>query len=163
MKLIKLINGSPVPYSEEAFRRDNKHTVYGAALSNRRLNAQDVYRVRTLPEPVEVGKKAVADALPTKVNGEWVLGWTLEDLSAADVFALRESMSCTPLQGKLAIGETLWAGVEAYGATATWSQRMVIENTDRWHRNSQDIQFIGHLLGVTDLEMDDLFRLAATL
>lgn len=163
MRLVKIIHGVPTDYSEEAFRRDNKHTLHGEVLSNSRLNAQDVYRVRVLPKPVEAGKKAVAASHPTQVNGEWVLGWTLVELSAADVLTLRENMSCTPLQGKLAIGETLWSGVEAYGATAPWAQRMIIASADRWHRNSQDIQFIGHLLGVTDLEMDDLFRLAVTL
>lgn len=75
----------------------------------------------------------------------------------------RASMACTPLQGKLAIGETLWAGVVTYSDTSPWAQKMVIESASNWHRTSEDIQFIGYLLGVTDLEMDDLFRLAVTL
>ena len=92
MDCIKLINGNPVPYSEAAFRADNKHTVYGKAISNRHLNAQDVYRVRTLPAPEQLGHKAVANALPELVNGEWVLDWTLVALSADEARALRDSL-----------------------------------------------------------------------
>ena len=79
------------------------------------------------------------------------------------LIAERATMSCTPLQGKLAIGETLWTNVVAYSATAPWAQKMVIDSSDKWYRNSEDIQFIGYLLGVTDAQMDDLFRLAVTL
>ncbi len=83
--------------------------------------------------------------------------------TAASLAAERAGMSCTPLQGKLAIGETLWTGVVAYSATAPWAQQMVVDSSDVWCRNSQDIQFIGYLLGVTDEQMDNLFRLAVTL
>lgn len=81
----------------------------------------------------------------------------------AMLIAERANMTCTPLQGKLAIGETLWTNVVNYRDNAPWAQQMVIDSADVWHRNSQDIQFIGYLLGVTDAQMDDLFRLAVTL
>jgi hypothetical protein len=92
MELVKLIDGQPKPYSEAAFRADNKHTVYGKSISNRHLNAQDVYRVRTLPKPSEVGKKAVTQALPTQVNGEWVLDWNLVPLSEDEARSLRNDL-----------------------------------------------------------------------
>tara|TARA_R110000737_G_scaffold313711_1_gene323259 strand:+ start:427 stop:876 length:450 start_codon:yes stop_codon:yes gene_type:complete len=75
----------------------------------------------------------------------------------------RASMTCTPLQGKFALGEALWGKVLAYRDTATWPEQMVIDDSAMWGRTSQDIQFIGYIVGVTDLEMDDLFRLAVTL
>ena len=75
----------------------------------------------------------------------------------------RAGMSCTPLQGKLAIGEDIWTEVVAYRDTAPWAQKMVIDSSDVWHRNSEDIQFLGYLLGVTDEQMDNLFRFAVTL
>lgn len=92
MDYIKLINSNPVPYSEAAFRADNKHTVYGNAISSRHLNAQDVYRVRTLPAPEQLGYKAVANALPELVNGEWVLDWTLVPLNDTEARALRDDL-----------------------------------------------------------------------
>jgi len=92
MDYIKLINGNPVPYSEAAFRADNKHTIYGKVIPSRHLNAQDVYRVRTLPEPKQLGYKAVANALPELVDGEWVLDWTLVPLNDTEARALRDSL-----------------------------------------------------------------------
>ena len=83
--------------------------------------------------------------------------------TTAMLAAEREGMSCTALQGKLAIGEDLWTEVVAYRDTAPWSQKMVIDSSDVWHRNSEDIQFLGYLLGVTDEQMDNLFRFAVTL
>ena len=92
MELVKLVGGQPKPYSDAAFRAANPHTIYGKALSNRHLNAQDVYRVRTLTEPTEVGKKAVKQALPTQVSGEWVLDWDLVALDADEARALRDEL-----------------------------------------------------------------------
>ena len=94
MELIKIIDGLPVPYSFAAFRAANKHTVYGVTISNRQLNAQEVYRVSVAPEPVvPVGQKAVKDAMPTQdANGNWVLGWTLALLSEDEIKSLRNKM-----------------------------------------------------------------------
>lgn len=80
MDYIKLIDNKPEPYSATAFRADNKHTVYGSVISNKHLNAQGVYRVRKLPKPVEIGKRAIANTLPELVEGEWVVGWKLVSL-----------------------------------------------------------------------------------
>ena len=92
MDMIKLINGNPVPYSEAAFRAENKHTVYGKVVSNRHLSVRDVYRVRTLPAPKNLGHKAVVNALPELVNGEWVLDWTLVPLNDTEARANRDSL-----------------------------------------------------------------------
>lgn len=94
MDMIKLIDGQPKPYSEAAFRADNKHTVYGNTISNRHLNAQDVYRVRTLGKPEEpIGQKAVKDSLPTlNEYNEWVLGWSLVALNEQEARDLRDDL-----------------------------------------------------------------------
>lgn len=94
MKLVKIINGQPKPYTEAAFRADNKHTVYGKVVPARHLNAQGVYRVRTLGKPdVPVGQKAKLDSLPTQTaSGEWVLGWSLEALDADEARTLRNEL-----------------------------------------------------------------------
>lgn len=92
MELIKLIDGQPKPYTEAAFRADNPNTIYGKVVPAKHLNAQDVYRVRTLAEPTEVGKKAVKQALPTQVSGEWVLDWDLVALNADEARALRTEL-----------------------------------------------------------------------
>jgi hypothetical protein len=82
---------------------------------------------------------------------------TPEELLAEE----REQMICSPLQGKLTLGEAAWAAVEAWRDTyATWAQRQIIDSALDWRRNSQNMQFFAYLLGYTDEQMDDLFRAA---
>jgi hypothetical protein len=94
MELIKVINGQLKPYTEAAFRADNSHTVYGRVVPAKHLNAQGVYRVRTLGEPeVPVGFKAVRDTFPSlNEYNEWVLGWTLAPLNEQEARNLRDKM-----------------------------------------------------------------------
>lgn len=94
MELIKIIDGLPVPYTFASFRADNRHTVYGATISNRHLNAQGVYRVSVAPKPaVPVDQKLVQDATPIQdADGNWVLGWTLVTLSEDEIKSLRNKM-----------------------------------------------------------------------
>jgi len=101
MELIKVVDGKPVAYSEAAFRTDNKNTIYGVAISNRQLNEQGVYRVRSVAEPKEVGKIAIKDSTPTLIGNIWTKGWTLQ-VKSAD--ALREERDA-------ALKDTDWMSV----------------------------------------------------
>jgi hypothetical protein len=71
----------------------------------------------------------------------------------------RNQMSCTKTQGILTLGETKWAEVIEYRdlSTTSWAEKMIIDSATDWHRNSQNIQFIGHLVGYTDEQMDAMF------
>ena len=112
IELIKIVNGEPKPYTSAAFRAANKHTVYGQVLSNAHLNAQDVYRVRTLPAPEQVGHRAVPNAVPDFMGTEWVLGWTLEPLGADESRALRDNLlsSCDWTQvADAPVDQAAWA------------------------------------------------------
>ena len=90
------------------------------------------------------------------------------DLAAAE----RDQMACTPMQGKLALGEANWqkvldfrdgTGVWAEQGRAPWPQRTIIDSAQTWVRNSQNIQFFQYLLNYTDAQVDDLFRAAAAI
>lgn len=73
----------------------------------------------------------------------------------------RELMSCSPAQGILTLGKDVWGEVLAYRDGATWAEQVTINSSQVWRRNSQEISFIGYLIGYTDEQMDDLFRQAA--
>lgn len=101
------------------------------------------------------------------INGQPVVrDMTPEEIAAhladaQDLAAWRASAKCSPMQGKLALGQAEWAKIEAYRDTeATWAQRIVIDSAQEWRRNSQDIQFFGYLLGYDDAQMDQLFTIA---
>jgi len=104
MKLVKIVDGKPIPYSYSQFRDDNRSTVYGKAISNSKLNSQNVYTVRTAIRPSEIGKKAVLNSLPTEVNGEWVLDWSLYPLTADEARSLRNNL----------LVETDWIVIKSY-------------------------------------------------
>jgi len=102
------------------------------------------------------------------VNGE-IIDMTQGDidalpvpLTAAETLAAeRARMSCTPMQGQLALGETNWGIILAWRDTqATWAQKVIIDSAQTWVRNSQNIAFFAYLLNFTDDQTDDLFRAA---
>jgi hypothetical protein len=70
-------------------------------------------------------------------------------------------MVISPLQGILTLGETEWGKVLAYRETASWQERIVIDNAADWVRTSQNIAFFGYLLGYSPEQMDELFTAAA--
>lgn len=88
---------------------------------------------------------------------------TLEEIAAMqpNITDLRAAMSCSRMQGILALGESRWATILAYRATATWAEQIVIDAAGDWHRTSQNIQFFGYLLNLSDAEIDALFQTAA--
>lgn len=80
---------------------------------------------------------------------------------AAVLAAWREAAGCSRMQGILALGETRWAVILDYHATARWAERIVIDDASDWRLASQNIQFFGYLLGLSDVEIDTLFQTAA--
>jgi len=80
---------------------------------------------------------------------------------AAILAAERAGMSCTPMQGQIALGETYWNIILAWRDTqATWAQKVIIDSAQTWVRNSQNIAFFAYLLNFTDEQTDEMFRVA---
>lgn len=92
---------------------------------------------------------------------------TVRDPTPAEIAAMtpdisiwRASASCTRMQGILAVGEKQWATILQYRDTATWAEQVIIDEAGDWHRTSENIAFFGYLLGLSEVEVDDLFRAA---
>lgn len=81
---------------------------------------------------------------------------------APGLAAERARMRCTRRQGKLAIGETMWAQVEAMAADPDmpWGLRVAVHDTTEWHRTSEDMAALIWAMDMTEAEADDLFRQA---
>lgn len=84
---------------------------------------------------------------------------------SAQLAAERAVMVCSRMQGVLALGPVIWGLVQAYRdlPQTTWAERIIIDDAAIWHRNSQNIAFLGYLCGLTPDEMDTLFRSAVTI
>ena len=86
---------------------------------------------------------------------------TAEVIAARELAAWRESAEVSPMQGILALGEERWSVVLEYrDSTAGFGEKVVIDSSAVWKRNSQNIAFFAYLLGLTDEQVDDLFRQA---
>lgn len=75
----------------------------------------------------------------------------------------RFTMACSRLQGRLVLGATVCAALDAMSIDplTPWAMRETILNAGTWYRVSQSIDELGYLMGFTDAQMDDLFRAAA--
>lgn len=119
--------------------------------------AQDVfglYKVDTTPPEGKVwtGGFVIEDGLPVAV---------FEDIDPEEARAQeRAAMSCSRMQGILTLGEEKWGEVLTYRETATWAEKIIIDDSGQWERVSENIEFIGYLVGYSDEQMDDLFRAA---
>ena len=85
---------------------------------------------------------------------------TAEAQALAQLEAWRASAKCSRMQGILALGEDRWAKIMAHRETATWAERIVIDDAGDWLRKSENIAFFAYLLDLSDAEVDDLFRAA---
>lgn len=82
--------------------------------------------------------------------------------AAASLAARRAAMTCSRMQGILALGETRWSAVLAYRGepTTTFAERAIIDGASVWRRNSENIAFFAWLLGLDDVQVDTLFETA---
>ena len=78
--------------------------------------------------------------------------------------AERAAMVCSRLQGRLVLGEATCAAIDALAADpeTPWAMRQTIANAIEWRRTSQAITELAYLLGYSDAQMDELFRIAMT-
>lgn len=74
----------------------------------------------------------------------------------------RAGMVVSPLQGRLALGETGVAALDALAAHADtpWATKEAIKNASEWRRMSPLMVALGSALSYTPSEMDTLFRAA---
>jgi hypothetical protein len=90
--------------------------------------------------------------------------WVANIASSAEALHQeRLGMICSPLQGKLALGEAQWNKILEYRSTASWAEQVIIDSAQEWKRLSENIKFFQYLLNYTDEQVDDLFRVALTI
>lgn len=72
---------------------------------------------------------------------------------------------CTPLQGKLALGEVKWKQVEDFlnDPETPWSLKQVVQSASVWERTSQNMDALAWAMDLSAEEVDELFRVAMTI
>ena len=166
---LKNINGQLVPYTVMQLRQDNPNTSFPKNPSKALLSSYGLTSVTIAEEP-PFNSEQVAEKNPEPTlqsDGTYVWDWTVRSKTQAELdaelIAERASMRCSPMQGKLALGEAVWTQVELFRDNgASWTERVIIDSALDWERNSVNIAFFQQMLGMTDEQVDNLFRLAKT-
>lgn len=80
----------------------------------------------------------------------------------AELAEFRAMAACTPLQFMLALGETRWNRVEAMmnRPQTGWAMKQRMKAAPVWKRNSPVVAAVQAELGLTDIQMDDIFKAA---
>ena len=132
------------------------------------VNGVEYARVRPADVPAASMTQQVVEQAPALIDGVWTQTWALVDLTPEEqqtrLNDWRRTLSVSPLQIRRALRQAgLFDAVVAFVDSASDDVRDAWEYAVRIDRTDPLIAAAGQALGVTDAEVDDLFRLAATL
>ncbi len=93
---------------------------------------------------------------------DWTQVVTAEDKAAQVYQAEWDSLVCSRLQGRLVLGEATCATLDTIAAdpATPWAMRETISNAMEWRCNSQSMDELSYLLGYTETQRLELFRIA---
>jgi hypothetical protein len=117
------------------------------------------------PQPVVTENQYVRYDGVEETAGQWftkyvAVDYTVEEL-AARTEQWRQQTSCTPFQGRIALSDAnLLANAEAAVNAADEKTKTAWEYALVWQRSSPMIAALGSALGMTDEQIDDLFKAA---
>lgn len=153
------------PYNLERLFPDNPQISFPNVLSLELLAEYDIYPVSPTNQPTYDNKThRIEEILPIQVDGIWTQQWEIYELTSEEINIARNSMKCSPRQARLALQQVgLLTAVTNWIATANeitqieWEFALVIK------RNWTALNECAVTLGLSETQLDDLFRLAVTL
>lgn len=86
-------------------------------------------------------------------------------IAQANLEAQRQSWVCDRWQIKTVLGQERWETILAFGANpyASWGLKTLIDDAMQIPRVSETVEVLAYILGLSDKEVDDLFRTAMAL
>lgn len=102
------------------------------------------------------------------INGKWFIKYIIEDYTDDEIKSKlekwRQSASCTPFQGRVSLSEAgLLSQAEATVNNSDDKTKFAWEYALVWNRSSDMIKNLSVALGLTDTQIDDLFKKAQTI
>jgi hypothetical protein len=164
---LRIRETSAVVYDNE-FRAMHPNTSFPAVLSVELLNDFGADPVLEGPQPtLTADQYAVYDGVIQDSNGNWMTSYVAVDYTAEEIAAKveqwRQSASCTPFQGRVALSDAgLLANVETAIAAADEKTKVAWEYALEWKRLSPMIVTLATSLNLTDEQVDTLFKEAAS-
>jgi hypothetical protein len=165
---LRIRETSAVVYDNE-FRAMHPNTSFPAVLSVELLNEFGADPVLEGPQPtLTADQYAVYDGVIQDANGNWMTSYVVVDYTAEEIATKvdqwRQSASCTPFQGRVALSDAnLLTQVEALIAdpAVDANTKIAWEYAIEWKRNSPMITSLATALNMTDAQVDDLFKAAS--
>ena len=162
--------GLVFPYTDSDMRKDNPNVSFPENISDDNRASVGVFPIVIEDKPVyNKDTQVISRGDPVFTEGSgWSVGWSVRDKTTGEVSSgltrKREAMKCSRLQGRLVLGETTCAALDALAdnTETPWAMRETITNAIEWSRLSQSMTELGYLLGYTDTQMDALFTVAMT-
>lgn len=154
-----------VVYDNE-FRAMYPDTSFPLVLDADTLNDFGADPVFEGPQPTLTENQYARQDGVEEISGQWftkyvAVDYTEEEL-AARVEQWRQSASCTPFQGRMALADAgLLSDVETAVAAADEKTRVAWEYALLWQRTSPMIAALAGALQMSEAQIDDLFKAAA--
>lgn len=164
-----LSNDIIYPYSPERLRADNPQVSYPKDISISLLNEYDVFEVEEVAQPAY---NAITQDLfedpPLLVENIWTQQWRIETVSTeiaeTRLNNWRSDLIVSPRQARLALNSVgLLSTVEAWIYTSDDNTKIDWEFATEIRRDWPPITACAISLGLSDLDIDNLFLTAATL
>lgn len=155
------------PYTLTDLRRDNPTVSFPADLSDDLAQEFNVFAVNEKPQPTyDPETETLHWVDPTFTNNVWEQNWEVKPLSSAEIAQRlqqwRQSASCTPFQGRMALSDaSLLAQAQAAVNAGDEKTKVAWEYALEWRRTSPMIADLATALNLSDTQVDDLFRAAA--
>ena len=160
---VKITKGQAAPITLTEFRKMYWETSFPQDIPLVELAEKGVYPARNIPQPkiTKFQRASMSDAF-TQVDGEWVRGWDIRDMSKIEI---QKRLSCTKMQAIVTLGKTELARLEDFLGSLdySWIALQLLENTPVWHRFCEDVLVVQYGLGYTEDEMDAFFTKAMAL
>tara|TARA_R110000737_G_scaffold64473_7_gene92226 strand:- start:7211 stop:7627 length:417 start_codon:yes stop_codon:yes gene_type:complete len=135
------------------------------AYTNAKYTKDGVIQTDDMSIPADVSNRHYAEMMKLVESGELTITAYAPPTPAELMVEKRKTMVCSPLQGRLALGEATCNAIDSMSSdpTTPWAMKQTINSAIQWSRTSQSIDELGYLLGYTPAQMDDLFTLAMTI
>ena len=162
---IKLTDGVAERYTLRQLSKDHPNTSFPKEPTDNLLTEWGVYPYTRADEPLYDAATQVCEQTGyAAVSGIYSEVYVVRDQTADELAvalaATRSRMICSKMQGILTLGETKWGEILAYRDTATWFEKVIIDDAI-WVRSGENGDSLAFILNYDDTQMDALFIAAS--
>lgn len=161
---LRIRDTGAVMYDDE-FRRMYPDTSFPQVLTVELLNDYGADPVFEGPQPPLTENQWSKYDGVEQIDGKWYTKYIAVDYTPEEIAQRleqwRQSTSCTPFQGRMALVDAgLLAQAQAAVDASDEKTKVAWEYALVWNRTSPMIETLGASLGLTDVAIDDLFKSA---